>query len=302
MDRKKAYIIIISLFFLSLPINNYIGSPSENQKNYFSNLKTSDSIAIYSPTSSTVVDLTISTLLTVEWGSGVAVMCEIYLCEFLTEVEYLGSHMNGGRIQPGYINSDTVDLSSDHRPYDYYSIKLVDINDQWNYDYSDFFTILNDAYVPPQDDNPPPSDPDPYDYGGNDVFIYLLIYMVLIIGGLIVIGVFVKKMRKSNTTVTYKPKMNKKPKIDHNKIRQIKKVILDLGFKVSFLEIEEIIERTNLYDKELIENVIRNMIKNSEIHAEYFPVSKAIAFDLQANVEEIDKLMKIYRDWEKKVF
>jgi len=183
MDRKKGYIIIISLIFVSilLTINNYIENPYENQKKYFDNLKTSDSIAIYSPTESTVVDLTISTLLTVEWSSGVAAMCKIYLCDFSTEVDYLGTYNNRGKVQPGYINSNTVNISSDHKPGDYYRIKLIDVQDQMNYDYSDFFTILNNDYNPPQDPQEDDSPlPDPSDSVDDNFFMVLMV--VLIVG------------------------------------------------------------------------------------------------------------------------
>ena len=183
MDRKKGYIIIISLIFVSilLMINNCFENPYENQKNYFENLKTSDSIAIYSPTGSTEVDLTINTSLIVEWSSGVATACRIILCDFSTEVESLGVYMNGGIIQPGYINSNMVNLSSDHKPGDYYRIKLVDVNDHWNYDYSDFFTILNDAYNPPQEEDPPLYDP--ANSVDEDFFMVLMvIYVIVFIG------------------------------------------------------------------------------------------------------------------------
>jgi len=179
MDRKKEYIIIISLIFvlILLTTNNYIENPYENQKNYFDNLKTSDSIAIYSPTESTVVDLTISTLLTVEWSSGVAAMCKIYLCDFSTEVDYLGTYNNRGKVQPGYINSNTVNISSDHKPGDYYRIKLIDVQDQWNYDYSDFFTILNDAYNTSQEEEPPL--PDPTDSVDNNFFMVFIVILIV---------------------------------------------------------------------------------------------------------------------------
>ena len=179
MNRNKWNIIIISLIFvlILLTTNNYIENPNENQINYSDNLKTSDSIAIYSPTDSTVVDLTIDTSLTVEWGSGVATMCRISLCDFSTEVQSLGSHMNGGRIQPGYINSDIVSLSSDLPPGEFYRVKLVDINDQWNYDYSDFFTILNDAYDTPQDEDPPL--PGPSDNGESNLFMVIIVVIIV---------------------------------------------------------------------------------------------------------------------------
>ena len=359
MDRKKKYAIIISLTLVSilLTTNNNVENPYGNHKNVLENLKTSDSIAIYSPTSSTVVDLTVSTLITVEWSSGVAAACKIYLYDFSTEVEYLGLDMNGGRIQPGYINSISVDISANLEPGDYYRIKLVDINDQWNYDYSSFFSILNDNYNPPQDEDPPLQDPiDPV--GDNLFMVFLAILIVAPIG--IVIAVIItkynvkksEKLKPKTKSIPIKvlrrhiftsideaydfinqdqveeasirleeiqkiikeennPKLTQlyeekithiKPIIENHHISQIKKVVLDLGIKVSLLELEEIIERTNLDNEELIENVINNMIKNSEIFGEYRSSIKTLFFNRKENTEAIDKLMKTYRDWEKTKF
>jgi len=42
------------------------------------------------------------------------------------------------------------------------------------------------------------------------------------------------------------------------------------------------------------------MIKNKEIYAEYFTSSKSVAFNQQANIDEIDKLMEVYKEWEEK--
>ncbi len=44
------------------------------------------------------------------------------------------------------------------------------------------------------------------------------------------------------------------------------------------------------------------MIKNKEIYATYFESSKSVAFDQQANINEIDKLMSVYNEWEEKEF
>ena len=40
------------------------------------------------------------------------------------------------------------------------------------------------------------------------------------------------------------------------------------------------------------------MIENKEIHAHYFSSTKFVAFDQQANIEEIDELMTTYKKWE----
>ncbi len=44
------------------------------------------------------------------------------------------------------------------------------------------------------------------------------------------------------------------------------------------------------------------MIDDKEIYAEYFESSKSVAFDQQANINEIDKLMTTYKEWEDKEF
>ena len=40
------------------------------------------------------------------------------------------------------------------------------------------------------------------------------------------------------------------------------------------------------------------MIVNKEIYTEYFQNSKSVAFNQQANIDEIDKLMETYKEWE----
>ena len=45
-------------------------------------------------------------------------------------------------------------------------------------------------------------------------------------------------------------------------------------------------------------DTIQEMIENTEIYAEYFKSSKTVAFNKQANIEEIDTLMATFRDWE----
>jgi len=42
------------------------------------------------------------------------------------------------------------------------------------------------------------------------------------------------------------------------------------------------------------------MIDKKEIYAKYFESSKSVAFDQQANIDEIDKLMEAYKEWEEK--
>jgi len=84
----------------------------------------------------------------------------------------------------------------------------------------------------------------------------------------------------------------------------IRKTILDLGTKFTRLEVKEISEKcgfTVFWDgSSLIIETIEDMIKNKEIYAEYFQSSESVSFNLQANIDEIDKLMEAYKDWEEK--
>jgi len=41
------------------------------------------------------------------------------------------------------------------------------------------------------------------------------------------------------------------------------------------------------------------MIEGKEIYAKYFERSRAVAFNLQANIDEINSLMDKYKQWEK---
>jgi len=91
-----------------------------------------------------------------------------------------------------------------------------------------------------------------------------------------------------------------KQRLELEQINKIKKLVLDLGIKFTRLEIREISEKSSINDEDFIIKVVRDMIRNNEIYAEYFSSSKAIAFDQQANIEEIDRLMATYKDWEEK--
>lgn len=51
-------------------------------------------------------------------------------------------------------------------------------------------------------------------------------------------------------------------------------------------------------DKDFAKSVVNKMIDNKEIYAEYFNYSKKFAFNRRANLEEIDELMKKFKEWE----
>ncbi len=89
--------------------------------------------------------------------------------------------------------------------------------------------------------------------------------------------------------------------ITNSDIAKIKKLVLNLGTRFIKLEIRDISEKSGLNVKK-VENVILEMLKNKEIHANFVKETKIIEFNQEANLEELDKLMKIYENWEKETF
>ncbi|MBD3214459.1 MAG: hypothetical protein GF311_17740 [Candidatus Lokiarchaeota archaeon] len=77
----------------------------------------------------------------------------------------------------------------------------------------------------------------------------------------------------------------------------IKRTILELGTKYPRIEMKEIAEKCGELP-DLIIDVLQKMIKNEEIYAAYFKTSQTVAFNQQANINEIDLLMERYNDWE----
>ena len=86
--------------------------------------------------------------------------------------------------------------------------------------------------------------------------------------------------------------------INEVKVAIIKSTILDLGTKFGRLEVREIAEECG-EDEELIVKTVKEMIEGNEIYARYFDSSRAVAFNLQANIDAIDNLMEKYKQWEK---
>jgi len=82
----------------------------------------------------------------------------------------------------------------------------------------------------------------------------------------------------------------------------IKKTILEMGTQFDRIEISEIAEVSSVQDKIFIEKIVKKMVKEEEIYAEYFESTQSILFDQQANIDEIDKLLRTYKDWEEKEF
>lgn len=83
------------------------------------------------------------------------------------------------------------------------------------------------------------------------------------------------------------------------KINKIKNIILKLGTQFGRLHVIEIAEECK-EEEHLIVSTINEMIKNKEFYAKYFESSKSVAFDQKTNIEEIDRLMASYKEWEEK--
>jgi len=77
--------------------------------------------------------------------------------------------------------------------------------------------------------------------------------------------------------------------INDVKIDIIKSTILDLGTKFAHLQLNEIVEECE-EDENLVLRAVKKMIQNNEIYAKYFESSRAVAFNKEANIENIDKL------------
>jgi tetratricopeptide (TPR) repeat protein len=84
-----------------------------------------------------------------------------------------------------------------------------------------------------------------------------------------------------------------------DQINKVKSIVLELGMKYSRIQISDIAEKSK-EDQELIIPTVKEMIQKEQLYAEYFEASKSIAFNQQANIDEIDKLMDTFKDWEKK--
>ena len=106
------------------------------------------------------------------------------------------------------------------------------------------------------------------------------------------------KMMQNNASKNNLEEFIEWVKLSRKKI--IKKAILDLGTKFARLQVAEISEVCTIQDTHLIKDTINEMIKNKEIYAQYFSSTESVAFNQQANIDEIDKLMEIYKDWEEK--
>ncbi|MBD3214455.1 MAG: hypothetical protein GF311_17720 [Candidatus Lokiarchaeota archaeon] len=88
-----------------------------------------------------------------------------------------------------------------------------------------------------------------------------------------------------------------KLKENESNTTKIKRTVIDLGTKYTRLSLGDISEKCG-ENTAIVLETIKDMIKNSEINAKYFRSSRMVAFDQQANIDDFDKLMKSFEEWE----
>jgi hypothetical protein len=88
-----------------------------------------------------------------------------------------------------------------------------------------------------------------------------------------------------------------KIKPDYKGQAVVRKTVLSFSTKHSDFKLYKLAKLCSV-DKDFIKSVVKKMIQNNEIYAEYFNNTQKFAFNIKANVEEIDKLMALYDAWE----
>jgi len=116
--------------------------------------------------------------------------------------------------------------------------------------------------------------------------------LILIIGGISLVILLA-----SGLILRKKVILRKLYTVDKNTQFKIRKSVLNFGIKGGRLEIKEIAEETGK-DRTIIIPVVKEMIKNKEIDAEYFKSSKSIVYNRQTASGEIDELIEEFKKWE----
>lgn len=78
---------------------------------------------------------------------------------------------------------------------------------------------------------------------------------------------------------------------------KIRRTVLDIGIQYPDFTLSNVAKKCQV-DKNTCLIAINNMIATKQIFADFFYVSKKFAFNKKANIEEIDKLMNLYTEWE----
>ena len=85
--------------------------------------------------------------------------------------------------------------------------------------------------------------------------------------------------------------------IKYEEEARIRKEILVLGTKYTNFKVKKVSKNCSS-DKNTIIKIAKKMVKNKEIYADYFKISKKFVFNNNANTEEIDRLMEMFSEWE----
>jgi hypothetical protein len=122
---------------------------------------------------------------------------------------------------------------------------------------------------------------------------YILINFIIAIGLAILFFLVFFKLK---IFPKYIASQRSRKKID--KINEIKKTLIHLSTRYKRINLNELSEKTEINDVQLLEKTIKSMIKNQEVYGEYFSTSQTIIFDQKVNIDKINKLMNLYKDWE----
>lgn len=124
----------------------------------------------------------------------------------------------------------------------------------------------------------------------NEIVINLLMSLILII-------LFTTYLFRDKLYAKMNPEKNREEKLE--KVNKIKKEVIDLSTKFSRLKLEELMSKVGIKDQKLIEETLKNMIKNQEVYGQYFSMSKSIVFEKKINNDKIQDLLTLYESWEK---
>jgi len=135
--------------------------------------------------------------------------------------------------------------------------------------------------------------------GINPFIFWLVIGIISVVTGITGALIFYKKRKHK----ILKKLIEKSPEREEQIIRdmsKVRKTILDMSTRFTRIEIREINVVSGIDNDKLIINMVKEMINNKEVHAQYFTNSNSLVFNQQANIDEIDRLMELYSEWEEK--
>ena len=171
-------------------------------------------------------------------------------------------------------NNGTIDLTAWNTLPDGDIIIRFYINDSFGiYSYAEVIIVKNTS------ENP-------------DILIIMIIIGIIATISIFSVGIVVWKKKFSGRSLYVK---------SPEKIKLVKKKLLELGTQFEHLRVSEIAERCGVLEGTAV-SILKEMIKNKEIYAKYYKTESLVTFDQQLITEEIDQLMETYRNWEKKTF